>query len=135
MPETFEPVQLSNDTGIKLNAAYFNRLETNIETIDDRAAALELGVLGPVTIAYAASLAIPANTGALFRITATGNLALTDITGGTDGQVITVAVKASGGARTVSFPGGSPSPVTVASGGRWVGRFIYDGADDTWALF
>jgi hypothetical protein len=46
VPETFDPVVLTNNTGQPLNADYFNRLETNLETIDDRIALLEATVSG-----------------------------------------------------------------------------------------
>ena len=43
MAETWNPVTLTNDTGQRLNATYFNRIETGIDQIDVRVATLEQG--------------------------------------------------------------------------------------------
>ena len=129
MPETFTPVALANDTGQKLNAGYFNRLETNLETFDDRIAAVELGVLTPVPVGYSATLVINASLGGLFRCTATGNLVIADIQNGVDGQEIVVDILASGADRTITY-GGTSTTVTV--GQTWSGRFRYTSASNTW---
>jgi hypothetical protein len=132
VPETFTPVVLTNDGGQRLNAAYFNRLETSMETFDDRQAALELGILTPVPVAYSASVVIDATQGSLFQCTATGNLTLSNITGGTNGQLITFEVTASGADRTFVITGG---PTTVIpSGGIWSGSLRYRTTGDTWVL-
>ena len=107
MPETFAPFTWIDGPagGTPITSAQLNRLETGLESMDDRAAALELGILTPVALSYAASLTVNATQGSLFRITATGNLAIADITGGVSGQLITLEVLASGGDRTVSIGG------------------------------
>jgi hypothetical protein len=51
----------------------------------------------PVTVTYAASVTLNASLGCVFRVTATGNLTLTDITNGVDGQAVALEVFASGG--------------------------------------
>jgi hypothetical protein len=99
--------------------------------MDDRTAALELGVTTPVIVTYAASIALNAALGSLFRVTATGNLTVTDITGGTNGQQIVLEVLASGGARTLTVAG---SPVTVQGGEKWAGTLRFDAGRDEWLL-
>jgi hypothetical protein len=130
MGETFSPITWVNDGSPALNATNLNRLETGIEAIDDRAAALELGVDTPVIVTYAASLTINALQGALFRITATGNLTITDITNGTNGQEITIEVLASGANRTLTIAAGSPT--TITAGQWWTGAFRYNAGLDQW---
>jgi hypothetical protein len=134
VPESFAPVTLQNDTGVKLNAAYFNRLEANIETIDDRAAALELGVASPVVLTYATSITIDASLGSLFRVVATGNVSIADIVNGSNGQEVVLEVQASGAERTVTFAGGAVASVTVPVGQWWAGRFRYNSVADSWLL-
>jgi hypothetical protein len=134
VPETFDPVTLQNDAGQKLNAAYFNRLETNLEVIDDRLAARERGVDSPVVVSYAATVAINAALGALFRVTATGNIALQPPINGVDGQLITVQIRASGADRTITFPGMELASIVVPVGRWWVGAFCYVADTDEWLL-
>lgn len=131
MPETFAPFTWIDGTGggTPITATQLNRLETGLESMDDRAAALESGIYTPVTVTYAASLTLNATLGSLFRVTATGNLALADITGGSDGQLIWLEVEASGADRTVTVAGVTD---TVASGTAWVGAFRYKATGDQW---
>jgi hypothetical protein len=133
MAETWSPVTLVNDTGQKLNAAYFNRLETGIDQIDVRAATLELGIHPPFTLTASSGVITPSATAAcLFVYIATADVQLAAATGGSNGQTIAVMVKASGGPRTVSFPVGGPDPVSLLSGEWAVFRFTYYQPDDTW---
>jgi hypothetical protein len=133
VPETFTPFTWVDGSGggTPLTAAQMNRLETGLESMDDRAAALELGVLTPVVLSYAASLTINATQGALFRVTATGNLTLADITGGTQGQLVTLEVRASGADRSFTAVG---QTVTIPAGTKWWGDFRYDAGLDEWTL-
>jgi hypothetical protein len=134
MPEQFTPVAMSNGSGVPLDAAYFNRLETAMENMDDRGAALERGVITPVTINYAATITPDAGAGALFRCSATGDVTLNDPINGDDGQTITVEILASGGAsRNLSFAGSTASGVTIAAGTWWKGELTFH-APSTWVL-
>jgi hypothetical protein len=86
----------------------------------------------PVTVSYAASITVNAALGSVFRVTATGDLALADITGGTDGQTVAVEVLASGADRVVTITGGPT--VTVISGRWWTAMFRYNATANTWLL-
>ena len=133
MSETFTPFTWADDEvgGTPITAAQLNRLETGVESLDDRAAALELGVLTPVTLTYAASLTVNATLGALFRVDATGNLTITDITGGASGQAIALEVAASGGVRNLTIAGAT---VAIPAGQVWTGTLRYRSSTDTWLL-
>lgn len=133
MTETFTPKTWvdGNGGGTPIIAAELNRIETGLESMDDRAAILELGVRTPIVVTYAASVTINATQGSLFRITATGGLTIADITGGVEGQRIDLLVKAVGGAQTLTVAG---TTLSLSSGGRWWGRLIYDSSDDAWSL-
>jgi hypothetical protein len=133
MPETFNPVTLQNGAGQPLNAAYFNRLETGIELLDDRAAALELGIYTPVDVPFATSITLNATQGALFRCTATGDFTLDGIVGGTNGQTVVFEVVAQGGTRSIAFTDDVDS-VSIPPGSRWSGTFRYSVGDDSWLL-
>lgn len=124
MPETFEPFTWKDGPsgGTPVTAAQVNRIETGLESMDDRTAALELGLLTPVTITYATTIAPDATTGAYFRCAATGNLTLTDPTGGTNGQTILVEIEASGADRVLSVAG---STISIPSGQVWAGLLRY----------
>lgn len=87
----------------------------------------------PNTITYAASITPDASVSCVHWVTATGDLTIADIVGGITGQSVTIRVKASGANRTVSIFGAGT--VVVASGERWVGRFLYDGPDSTWIYY
>jgi hypothetical protein len=84
------------------------------------------------TLTYAATVSIDASTGSVFRCVATGNLALTGISNGADGQQVVLEVLASGGARTVTVTG--ISPITVASGTWWAGVFRFNSGTGNWLL-
>jgi hypothetical protein len=86
----------------------------------------------PVTVTYAASITVDAALGCVFRVTATGDLTLADITGGIDGQSVALEVLASGGDRVVTITGGGV--VTVASGQRWTASFRYNSTANVWLL-
>lgn len=131
MAETYTSVIWTNDSGQRLNATNVNRIDSGIKVIDTRTARLELGVDTPVTVTYAASLTLDATLGALFRCTATGNLTLADITGGVNGQEITLEVRASGADRTVTVAGTS---TVVQAGQWWSGSLRYNASTDTWLL-
>jgi hypothetical protein len=83
----------------------------------------------PVTVTYAASVTLNAALGSVFRVTATGDLTIADITGGTDGQTVHLEVLASGGARTVTV-GTATTP--VASGQWWTSSFRYNAGAGGW---
>jgi hypothetical protein len=134
MPETFAPFTWIDGAGggTPITAAQLNRLENGLESMDDRAAALELGVHLPVSVTYASSVTLNAALGSLFRVTATGNLTLANITGGFDGQLVWLEVEASGGTRAVTVGGVTDS---VAAGSVWMGAFRYKAAVDEWRYF
>lgn len=60
----------------------------------------------PYTITYAATITVNASSGNNVKITATGNLTLAVPTNGSDGQMLMVAVLASGAARVVTLASG-----------------------------
>jgi hypothetical protein len=84
----------------------------------------------PATITYAASVTVNAALGCVFRVTATGDLTVADITGGVDGQPVTLEVLASGGARIVTVTGGDTA--TIPSGQWWSGTFRYNATAGAW---
>lgn len=84
----------------------------------------------PVTVTYAASITLNAALGSVFRVTATGDLTLTDITGGTDGQTVRLEVLASGGTRSVTVTGGGVS--SVPSGQWWTDTFCFNAVANSW---
>ena len=133
MPETFSPIIWRNDQTPAINENNLNRLEVGVDAIDARAAALERGITAPVTVPYATSITLNATQGALFRCTATGDLTLDDIVGGTNGQAIVLEVVASGTSRTLHFTGSTDS-IDVAAGQRWIGTFRHDSGANTWTL-
>lgn len=83
----------------------------------------------PVTVSYAASVTLNAALGCVFRVTATGDLTLTDITNGIDGQTVHLEVLASGATRTVTV---GSSAATVPSGQWWTGGFRYNSGVSSW---
>lgn len=85
----------------------------------------------PVTVTYAASVTLDASQGCIFRVTATGDLTLADITNGTDGQPVALEVLASGGARTVTVAGDA---VSVPSGQWWSASLRYNSTAAVWLL-
>lgn len=85
-------------------------------------------ITDPIAITYASTITPIAAQGALFRCTATGDLTLANPTGGVDGQWIRVEITASGATRTLSLTGITPT-VSIPSGGKWAGDFVYDGTD------
>lgn len=115
--------------GTPMSAARFTHMETGIEDADQRLTVLEPNLQ---TITYAATITPNAAAGNLHRCVATGNLALADPTGGSDGQTITVMIFASGTQVVVSFSGAAS--VTISSGTWWVGQFRYVASTTTWLL-
>jgi hypothetical protein len=93
----------------------------------------DLNILAPQNVPYAATITPNAATGALFRVTAVGDVTLADPINGTDGQAVVIEVLASGGSRTVSFAAGYPS-VTIPAGNRWSGTLRYDSSVNGWLL-
>jgi hypothetical protein len=85
----------------------------------------------PVTVTYAASVTLDASLGCVHRVTATGNLTLTDITNGVDGQTVYLEVLASGAARSVTAAGDT---VTVPSGTWWTAAFRYNATAGSWLI-
>jgi hypothetical protein len=124
--------------GTPMTAAALNLRDNNVRDHQTRLAALEARTLltraaaAPVTVTYASSVTLDATLGSTFRITATGNITLADITGGVDGQVVTLEILASGGDRVVTITGGGA--VTVASGTWWSGSFRYNAAASAWLI-
>lgn len=88
----------------------------------------------PVTIAYAATITPDASAGSVFRCVATGGLTLNDPINGTNGQLVTIEIQASGGDRTLAFAGGAAAPVTIPSGMWWSGSFRYNSGINTWLI-
>lgn len=86
----------------------------------------------PVTVTYASSVTLNAALGCVFRVTATGDLTVSDITGGIDGQTVAVEVLASGADRTVTVTGGDAASVT--SGSWWTGAFRYNATAAAWLM-
>jgi hypothetical protein len=85
----------------------------------------------PVTVTYAASITLDASLGCVFRVTATGNLTVSSISNGVDGQTVTLEVLASGADRTLTI--GAMSAV-IPSGTWWAGQMIYHTSGDLWVL-
>jgi hypothetical protein len=112
-----------------------NRIETGLDSVDSRGAALESGIAQPVIVPYSSSIAIDATQGALFYVVATGDLALADITGGTAGQLIEVWVGAAAADRVLTAFG---IAISVPQDIWWMGRFRYvnfsASPNDLWAL-
>jgi len=135
VPETFTPTTWVDGPvgGTPIIAAQLNRIETGIESMDDRGAALELGIFAPVSVTYAASVTLDATTGSLFRIAATGALTIAAITGGVDGQSVTVQVTASGADRTVTWSVGGIATATITSGTTATWRLIYYSTGTVWS--
>jgi polygalacturonase len=94
----------------------------------------DLNILAPHEVTYAGTVTLDAATGALFRITAVGDLTLAAPINGTDGQAVVIEIEASGGTRIVSFAGGSAPAVTIPSGSVWTGTMRYNAGDDAWLL-
>lgn len=92
---------------------------------------LDLGVLAPVTVSYAASVTLNATQGSLFRVTATGDLTVADITGGVNGQQIVLEVLASGASRSLTVAGSS---VTIPSGQWWTSSARFNSGTGNWLL-
>lgn len=124
MPETYSPLVWHNDQTPAINETNLNRIEVGVEALDDRAAALELGICPVVVVPFASSITLNATQGGLFRCVASADLTLDQIVGGTDGQTIVFEVQASGGPRTLHFTG-STDTETIAVGQWWVGVFRY----------
>jgi hypothetical protein len=99
--------------------------------------ATDLGVSNttPVTLTASGGVITPnASLGWLFRYTATANVALAAPTGGTDGQLVTVEVLASGADRVLTFPAGtSPASVTIPSG-TWHRVDLRSHGGGTWTV-
>ena len=153
MAETFTPVILTNDSGQKLNATYFNRLENNMETFDDRIDALEVGVsTHPVhavgNSGTALTLDASSPSGWTKTITLNANCTFTFI-GAASGRATTlelVLTQDSTGNRTVTWPdtvrwpnnqapvlstpGGTADVVSLTtynSGATWLGVLVGKG--------
>jgi hypothetical protein len=118
--------------GTPITAAQLNHIETGIDQIDLRGANLELGILTPVIVTYAASVTLDASTGSVFRIVATGDLTIAGISTGTDGQLVTVQVQASGANRNVTWSVGG-IPIGVVTSGTWATWTLrYHSASSSW---
>lgn len=90
----------------------------------------------PVTLTASGGVITPNATAGPgpHRHIATANVTLAPPTGGVDGQGITVVVTADGATRTVSFPGGTLSSVTIPLGESWIADLLYQQATDEWQL-
>jgi hypothetical protein len=133
MPETFSPIVWRNNQTPAINDTNLNRLEVGAQSIDARAARLELGIADPVVVPYATSVTLNATQGSLFRCVASGDITLDDIVGGTDGQMIVFEVQGSGASRALHFTGSTDS-VDIASGQWWVGTLRHVAANNVWLL-
>lgn len=114
-----------------------NYLYGALESIDDRATALEAGsaTATPIVLNAVSGVITPnAAAGILFAHDAAADVTLAAPSGGVDGRQITVEVEAVGGARTLTIAGSS-DPVVIPSGGVWIGRLIYRAPPkDRWDL-
>lgn len=133
MAETYSPLLWHNDTFPAVNESNLNRVEVGVKAIDARAARLELGITTPVVVPYATSITLNATQGSFFRCIAAGDVTLDGIVGGTDGQLVTLEVVASGGSRTLSFTG-SAAPVTIPPGVAWSGQYRFDSLSSAWRI-
>lgn len=118
------------DTVVAVDAPDSVTLATLLAAKQPLATLLTRLATAPVTITYAASITPNAALGSVFRVTATGDLTVADITGGTDGQTVALEVLASGADRTVAITGGGS--VTVASGQWWTASFRYSATASAW---
>jgi hypothetical protein len=121
--------------GTPITAAALNLRDNNIRDHQTRLVAIEARTLlvrlaaAPVTVTYAASITLDASAGCVFRVTATGDLALADIINGVDGQPVAFEVLASGGTRTVTVTGDT----TPLTSGSWLSKtFRYNAAAAIW---
>lgn len=78
----------------------------------------------PVTSTTSGSVTPDASQACAFFYTATGNLTISDISNGIDGQLVYIQVTASGAARTLIVTGLFSR--VLPSGERWAGHFRYD---------
>lgn len=94
----------------------------------------------PQTVTYAATVTIDASTGDAFKITATGALTLAAPTNPTDGQMLLLAVLASGAAQTITLASGIQlttgmvATITPASGKVCYLGLRYSALSSTWVL-
>lgn len=96
------------------------------------------------TVSYASSITLtPATDGNRINVTATGNISslAASTTGAVDGQVLRVAVLASGAARTVTIASSvrtstalTRGPHSVPSGEVWTAAFEYYSLASAWVL-
>jgi len=84
-----------------------------------------------VTVPYASSITLNASQGAVFRCVATGNVVLSNITNGRNGQQISLEVLASGADRALTVAG---SLIPIPSNLWWVGSLRYNQPLDLWLL-
>jgi hypothetical protein len=120
------------DTVVAVTAPDSVTLATLLAAKQPLATLLTRLAAAPITVTYAASVTLDASTGCVFRVSATGNLTLTDITNGVDGQTVALEVLASGGSRTVTITGGDTA--TVPSGKWWTRSFRYSSTASAWLL-
>jgi hypothetical protein len=129
---TYNKQTWENDNlSLPLSASRLGHMEDGIDDADTRITVLEPRTQ---TIAYNTTITPDATAGNLHVCVATGNLTLNEPTGGTDGQMITVAIQASGATRTVSFQGGTVDPVVIPSGKWWVAELRYVASTTTWLV-
>jgi hypothetical protein len=85
-----------------------------------------------VILPYSTPLTIDARAGDVFRVIATGDLVVSAITNGVDGQVVVLQVQASGSSRTLTIAGAS---LLITATKWWSGELRYLGPPvDVWLL-
>lgn len=145
MAETWTPVTLTNDTGQKLNAAYFNRVETGIDEIDVRLNGVEnrVGALDQISNVGNHSGALTLNAGPagpVKLITLTGNatFAFSGAQTWAAFALELVLTQDATGGRTVTWPASvrwsGATPPTLSTAGGTTDRLVfvtYDGGT-TW---
>ena len=130
LPTNIVENQDGHDEAHNATNAAVNQAGAVVDQLTVRTGALERGTFTPVTVPYAPSVILDATQGALFRLVATGNAALTAIINGAHGQTVTLRVYASGGDRTITVLGKTE---TITSGTWWSERLAYDQPTNTWS--
>lgn len=123
-------VWVNDDPTKPVSAERLSEMEAGIEDADNRLTTAEARIIDPQQITYAATVTPDALTGSVFYIVATGPLTLNDPANGVDGQHVTVAVQASGAARTVTVS--DATTAAIPSGEWWAGRWLYLNAATGW---
>ena len=123
--------------GTPITAAALNLRDNNVRDHQTRMATAEALLArlsdAPVTVAYATSLTLNASQGSVFRVVATGDLSLSGISNGVDGQALLFEVFASGVDRVLTLPDGL-DPIIVPAGTWTQIQFRYHASGDVWVI-